>query len=592
MGYASYQMSGRYLRFIFALALVIGGYLLGLERMGEKEKSIQDAQVEEEIQRLLRLKQAGRQSEAGWQSIVDEPLFPEVSREAAPKADWLALIREKVPKLTHDRGNFLPMISWECCTRDPLKPEDIQMLLDRGLTQFIRLEEKEIPTALALQKAGSPVIIMQGKIGIWPYPLAGDAKQWAHQYPEEVSENQPGEEASANPSEPGASQKSSRGDRPTPSEERPEKKWAGEPMPLHIQGWHKAADEFRRRLQVFKKAGVTLDAAWFDYENRPGGSPLAAALTSPSSRKSLPSEALKSDHHYYLYTRQLWSQLLSAYVAAPFREFYPEISITNWVITFSTPEFPAYSFTNRPHPTVGPTLFTASNPIAYAIDIFYLNTWDEAFPLDRDHVDQFYMHLMLRQVSADAFNRKKMAPYVKSYPWVGRWVPETGLRSAPVMSRRRYREALRHLWLRDVDGMQLFNSQRGANVDLAVYELQDAVAVFDEMLAYGEILEKGEAMNLHSPKMQQDTAFWSGKRYKDQAVVRVVNLGPKDDSVVLRPWRGFAIVLPVPREGATYQLRLNREAGHIQIIDQMRGEGSVSKNLSTETPTGSGLKPL
>ena len=73
------------------------------------------------------------------------------------------------------------------------------------------------------------------------------------------------------------------------------------------------------------------------------------------------------------------------------------------------------------------------------------------------------MHNLLRGVSVDAVNRAAYGPQVMSFPWVARFCTlegEAGNEMAD-MSREAYREALRHMWLRDIDGMQLFNAHWG-----------------------------------------------------------------------------------------------------------------------------------
>ncbi|MBF0187144.1 MAG: hypothetical protein HQL50_04380 [Magnetococcales bacterium] len=494
---------------------------------------------------------------------------PDASPEPAPEpVDWLTLIREEVPPLRNPRGLRMPMIVWECCGRLPLDEADVRMLLDRGFTQFVRLVERDLATALALQKAGSPVIVMQGRLGEWPYDLAGEPEQWAHRYPEPDT---PEEESDKTKQGDDSEQDSERSDQKEESKDLIPKPWRKEPMPLRITGWQKAAEEFRAMLKRFKEAGVHLDAVWLDYENRPSGSDYRAAIASFDTQKRLPKGALASPRVYHHYTRQLWMGLLSAYIAAPFREFYPEVSITNWVATFSTPEYPALSWFGNAHPTSGPTLFNASNPIAYAIDLAWLHEWKSHYPMDRDHVDQYYMHVLLRQISADAYNRNRIAPSIRSYPWVARWVPEAGIDKAPVMSRRRYREALRHLWLRDVDGMQVFNSQRGDHWQMALAELQDAVQIYDEMLAFAPFLESGEPISFTSPRLLDDSPFWSGKRLGSYAVIRTVTLGPEPSEVVLLPWPRHSVVLPATREGETFLLRKGK-GGSVEMLKRWPGE--------------------
>jgi hypothetical protein len=65
------------------------------------------------------------------------------------------------------------MIVWEGVGVGPQSPEVLRVLLERGLVQHLRLDEKMIPAAQASQQAGGTVILMQGGGGPWPAQLAG-----------------------------------------------------------------------------------------------------------------------------------------------------------------------------------------------------------------------------------------------------------------------------------------------------------------------------------------------------------------------------------------------------------------------------------
>jgi hypothetical protein len=80
------------------------------------------------------------------------------------------------------------------------------------------------------------------------------------------------------------------------------------------------------------------------------------------------------------------------------------------------------------------------------------------------------------------------------------------------MSRERYREVLRHLWLRGIKTMQVFNALLPGYEEMAVFEVQDAAAIYDEMLELREFLEDGEVLNVAVPKIQDSGVVWSGLR--------------------------------------------------------------------------------
>ncbi len=91
---------------------------------------------------------------------------------------WIEVIEKEIPPLKNKLGNRWPMIAWHSVGMEPLAKEQIHMLLDRGLTQHLRMDENMSAAAKALQEAGSPVIFMQGQAGSWPYSLAADSSRW------------------------------------------------------------------------------------------------------------------------------------------------------------------------------------------------------------------------------------------------------------------------------------------------------------------------------------------------------------------------------------------------------------------------------
>ncbi|MBU0714238.1 MAG: hypothetical protein KJ964_02640 [Verrucomicrobia bacterium] len=102
------------------------------------------------------------------------------------------------------------------------------------------------------------------------------------------------------------------------------------------------------------------------------------------------------------------------------------------------------------------------------------------------------------------------------------------------MSRARYRELLRHLWLRGVDGMQIFNPSRKGHEDVAAY---------DEMLEFKEYLDEGEPFKLNLPKAQDDGVLWSGLRRAQSALVRLFKQGGGEAEIVVEPWPGKKVRL-------------------------------------------------
>ena len=205
--------------------------------------------------------------------------------------------------------------------------------------------------------------------------------------------------------------------------------------------------------------------------------------------------------------------------------------------------------------------------MAYGNDKFWQTAWQDDYPLDQRHVNQFHMHNLLRQISGDAANRLAYGPEVASFPWVARWCPIVNHREdkTPYMSREAYREALRHMWLRGIDGMQLFNAWREGYEEIALFEVLDAVAVYDEMLGYRDFLDAGQVMNLAEPAVQDEGVLWSGLRLEERAVVRLFSQGKGAARFELEVWPGHEIDLEAPTEGRTYVL--GRMASGVELLE-------------------------
>ncbi|HWB61526.1 MAG TPA: hypothetical protein VG733_18735 [Chthoniobacteraceae bacterium] len=462
---------------------------------------------------------------------AEPPLYAE-QKTPIKNFSWIDEIRKNVPVLKHDRGDMLPMILWvpDPGPADLQAPEYYKDLLARGLTEHIDLDEQMIPIAQALKAAGSPIIMMKGRGGTWPAELAGDPgatppgdpKEWQHQF-----------DAGFTPKEPAHA------------------------CPALLTGWALNARHARATLQKFKDAGLTVDAVWMDWEGDPigGAERYEQALHCARCRATLPPEALASARNFSDYSWRRYMDLGGAYLAAPVLEVFPDCSVTNWRVTVSTKERPVRNWEDVPYGPVVPPFFTASNPVAYGNTVSW-TLWKPQYKLDREHVDQFYTYLLLNETSDDAANRLIWTPERKSVPWVCRWWPDDPNPKIPIMSRERYREVLRHLWLRGIIGMQIFNPQRDGFEEIAVTEVADTVAVYDEMLAYKEFIQNGTPIGLDLPKIQDSGVVWSGLRWGDKAIVRAFKQGSGKEAVTIEPWKGSKITLTAPAEGKTWQLVL------------------------------------
>lgn len=465
--------------------------------------------------------------------VASDGLYP-APPARAQDIPWNRWLLDCVPPLRHERGGRWPLVLWHGPQWKGVSDADLKAYAARGIVPTVRLVTEDIPRAQRLQRLGLPVIALEGKGGAWPYDQAGDAKLWALDLP--------------------------------PGAEIPDR-WRREPDPLRLDLWAKAADQLRDVLRAYQAAGVTLDAAWLDYEGHPAILEYDALLAAPKARAKVPPAALASPEAFYAYRRQLWIQLMSAYVAGPIREFYPSASVTNWIHLLSSPEHPAQSWDNWYQPDLSATLFTATNPVAYGVDTAFQNVWPPGREPDQASVDRAYMHILLRQPSVDAQNRALKAPYLHAVPWVARWVRDVDDSRTPVMSRTAYREALRHLWLRGTAAMQVFNPLRNSHPAESLAEVQDAVAVYDEMLAWHDLLDHGEVMNYQVPGPDDQGLLWSGVRTANTALVRLYPLGkdaPKWLDITV--WPGQRVVLQVPAGGTSYRIERTSASAQARVF--------------------------
>jgi hypothetical protein len=456
---------------------------------------------------------------------------------AEEELPWrLENVFKRVPPLKHDAAGRLAMITWPPFV---LGPEDTSFqraeplpelyykgLAERGLAQKIPLKDNYIPMALAMQKAGGQVIIVEGWGGSGPGGLAKDPY---HKLP------QPVKDAAKN---------------------------YVFPCPLLLDGWQMVADKTRETLVKFKQAGVKVDAVWLDWEVEPHpweGQWLQSAACS-RCRELFPRGVLTSAQSYAAFITRLRAELFSACIAAPVLEVYPGCSVTNWEAVFSARETPTVScWGGWAYPPMDPGLMTATNPVAYGNNVFYSIHWKQewGYPLDVAHMDRLYTRVMMSQASQDAENAQRLAPEKQCIPWVCRYCPDVEDERIPILSRERYREILRHLWLRGADSMQIFNHPRPGHLTIATEEIEDAVAVCDEMLAFREFLEGGRIMNTEVPGVQFDGAIWSGLALQKTAVVRAFTQGKDAVKFKTKPWEGGPEVeLEAPPAGATYKLQM------------------------------------
>jgi len=461
-----------------------------------------------------------------WFSVLSLMLPVAVAAADNPS---LKTILEQVPPLKHDATGRLPMIPWTALVGEgsntatngkgqPLPVEMYRELAKRGLTQHIPLRPEYLPWAKAMQEAGAAVVFMDGEC-FSPYDQGADPP---HRLPEGFKVVK------------GAG-------------------YAGRdvlPCVGVLDGWRLRAERVRNTLKVYKDAGVQVTGVWLDWEGEPHVSHehWRQAAACSRCRAILPKSALDATDVYFRYVSGLRADLYSAYVAAPIREIYPACSILNWELFCST----------RPCDDWDELCSATERPAKAG------NVGDEA------HMDRVYTHYMLEQISRHEEAAVATASFAQVVPWVCRFIPDPGgSDDVPLLSRGRYREILRHLWLRGADSMQIFNEPWPAGEgraryrpEMAVEEVEDAVAVYDEMLAFREFMEKGVVMNTDIPAVTEDGPIWSGLRLEGALLIRAFTPGDKPALFSIK-FSERPLELKALPKGVTY--RITRKGNEPQI---------------------------
>lgn len=395
--------------------------------------------------------------------------YPE--KTPAPRAaqlrtdSWIETIQLEVPPLRHDAGDRMPMIMWHGAGFEPLTPDQIEVLRARGLCQHLQLTASMIPAAKALQQAGMPIILMEGRTDSWPYSLAASVGTnptgWAHQF--DLTYQQPwfGKEDA--------------------------EQWHGA-CPHLTDGWKILAENTKRTLTEFREAGLRVDAVLVDYEGDPYPWPhlFEQLRHCKRCRQELPNPIVYNQLAWRQYAWQQYVSLYDEYFAKAILEVFPDCLVTNWHVVFSSRDDPVrYFVRDEKLPELRPKYFTATNPIAYASDSVWHELWDQTRPLTQSDVDGFYRQQLIQQVAADKRNREAAgSASVRSIPWVCRVCKIAGpsLTAAPMMSRESYRASLLELWDMGIHSLQIFNPMYEGYEELSLSEVQDAVAAYDRML--------------------------------------------------------------------------------------------------------------
>ena len=392
----------------------------------------------------------------------DAVLYPEKTApsraEYLRSTPWIEIIEREIPKLTHDHGNRLPMIMWYGVGYEPLSPEEIRVLTDRGLTQHLPMSPSSIEAAKRLQQAGMPVILMEGRTDAWPNSLAGEPTTWQHQFDADY--------------------------RPDWMTDPNAFGWHGA-CPTQRDGWKVLQQQTRDCMRAFSDSGITVTGVWMDWEGDPYPWSHSFEQINHCQRcqDTLPADVLNDKDQWWQYAWKQYVERYDQYFAQSVREIFPKCLVTNWHVVRSTERQPVRYFVgDRFLPAVKLIYFNATNPIAYGSDMVWTQRNREPLPLTQKNVDSFYRSEILQQVKTDSLNRAEVGfSEIACVPWVARYCRiAPGDEPIPMMSRPAYREALAELWRCELTTMQVFNAMHEGYEEYAVKELHDAVVAYDQ----------------------------------------------------------------------------------------------------------------
>lgn len=412
-------------------------------------------------------------------AVAEQPLYPQrtaVERGKTLRTDpWIETLEREVPPLKNrPPADRLPMIMWHGVGFQPLSLQQLGVLRDRGLTQHLQLDESMIPAALALQKAGMKVILMQGRTDNWPYSLAEKPDDWSHQLDLSYQPDWFGKEDAF--------------------------EWFGA-CPHKTDGWKVLQRQTLKTVKAFRDAGVNLDGVWMDFEGDPyPWSHLFEQLQHcKRCRAELPANIINDKEAWRDDAWQRYVRLYDQHFAKPIREVYPDCLVTNWHVVFSTQANPVRYFVREVNlPALSPQYFNATNPIAYGCDLTWQSRNTSHLEESASSVDEFYREEILQQVRTDRANREMLGKRntgqhndkqtgkqtgARSVPWVARYCKlDPQNRKSPMMTRGAYGSALDQLWKEEIATMQIFNTMHEGYEEYALMEVQDAARAYDRSL--------------------------------------------------------------------------------------------------------------
>ena len=338
---------------------------------------------------------------------------------------------------------------------------------------------------------------------------------------------------------------------------REEDRW---PCLIHADPSH-ARQWMRQTMQRFAEAGVTVDAVWFDWEPMPTvhGGALKSQRKDPRIAAQYLEGVLDSWRSFATHIKQYECDLYSEAMADPVHAVFPDALVSNYEAVASSE---AHPYLNRIG-DVDLKRLSASMITLYPDNWILRNHFGrdvQGPPIPQAKADEVFWTGLMFRLSTAAPNE---AADKQTMVYVTRMVQMFNAERFRIrMGKAVYHEFLRHAWLRGVDRMFLLNRGHVTHPRMAwtqrpsesFEEMEDARAVYDQMLRFREFLKRGKPMNFAWSKPFTGQPYWSGLALSDRALVRATSRDGQVRMIEIEAFQGRKFVVEAPPAGRFHLL--------------------------------------
>jgi hypothetical protein len=354
-------------------------------------------------------------------------------------------------------------------------------------------------------------------------------------------------------------------------------KWPAFPKFNVIAG----STKIRDKLFGLSDAGFTLSALWTDDERQPfpwNGSMAAQQVAAQLGYYANVAVNLSDFESFKAYTMTLRRDLQAAAYLAPMSDLFYGAVWGNYDAYASNLTTPFIDKNGVSYPARERLADMVTMPSSYANTRILRTYFPTRTAISQAEADSTYLFVMLRTFSSNAANVTPVSytgalhSNLHIVPYVSRYVADVtdepwGSRG---MSKAMYREFLRHVWLRGADSLFIFDAgitNKNDRFEPPLYgqtpfqafdQVEDARAVYDELLDQWSYLNEGAPMNFATPSMTtagilDPGVMWSGLKKPDgSCLIRAVAVGTTDAKTVTISGCGGDVVVEAPVDGRYY----------------------------------------